>query len=421
MNEKIVLKNPQDLKQHSMNVEIYGKEEVDFDLLSSIKTEGILNPIIVLSDNTILSGTRRVETAKALGMTEVPCIIRTFGSEVEEKIALLSFNKSRVKTYIQEMREIDAYEELRKVKDLPVSHEETAVTHNVSKGTFHRKRQVWNTAKKEAVTEEQKAEKTKAKNLIKKLETDPKYTPSKAYQHLQEYRNSVKVREARKEASEKGGQLQNADFLHLGNFVEVLDPIIPDGTVDAFITDPPYPYGFIDCWRDLGKFAEKKLRPGGWLVAYSGQKHLPTVMSKLSEATGLNYYWTMALYHNGIRQDVWGVELNVMWKPILIYVKPPALKLDIKQRGDYIVSRQEEKVGHEWQQSESSVAELITTFTREGDLILEPFAGSGTTLFVANKMGRRCIGAEIDVDTYNIAKARLIETPEEDEDTKFIF
>jgi DNA modification methylase len=46
-------------------------------------------------------------------------------------------------------------------------------------------------------------------------------------------------------------------------------------------------------------------------------------------------------------------------------------------------------------------------FTLPGDVVLDPFAGSGTTLVVANEKKRVAKGAEIDKQAYNIAKARL--------------
>ena len=401
---QVILKNPNDLKQHPMNVKIYGNEEMDLTLMASIKTEGILNPVVIRPDNVILSGTRRNEIAKKLGI-EVPCIIKSFDSEAEEVMAIISFNRARSKTYIQEMNEVDIYENSRKEQNLPVSNAQTAEAHNASKGTFHRKRQLWETAKKEVKTKQDEAEKQTAKKLIDKLATDPAFTPTKAYDRLLEHRNSEKIRIVREEASEVGGKLEDTEMLYLGDFTKVLD-FIPDGSVDVILTDPPYPIEFIDCWLELGKFAEKKLRPGGWLVAYSGQRNLPLIYSKLAEST-LKYYWQMALYHNGTRQDVWGVTLNVMWKPILVYAKEPVTKIEIPQRGDYLISEKEEKDGHVWQQSESSIRNLLITYSREGDLIVDPFAGSGTTLDVARAMKRKTIGAEIDIDSYNIAKARL--------------
>lgn len=42
---------------------------------------------------------------------------------------------------------------------------------------------------------------------------------------------------------------------------------------------------------------------------------------------------------------------------------------------------------------------FIKLFTVEGDKVLDPFAGSGTTLFVAHRMGRNSVGIEL-VDDY---------------------
>ncbi|KKL46068.1 hypothetical protein LCGC14_2349350 [marine sediment metagenome] len=56
---------------------------------------------------------------------------------------------------------------------------------------------------------------------------------------------------------------------------------------------------------------------------------------------------------------------------------------------------------------EKLVSLLIELSSDEGDMVLDPFAGSGTTLRVAKDMGRNYIGIEIDSNNIKIIKERL--------------
>jgi hypothetical protein len=178
---------------------------------------------------------------------------------------------------------------------------------------------------------------------------------------------------------------------------------IPNGSVDCIITDPPYPYEFIECWGRLSGFAKRVLKPHGFCIAYSGQMYLPEVMQRMSE--NLDYYWTFAVYHEGQTQIINGINLICRWKPVLIFQNGKKKIENTFQ--DYFISEQREKTGHDWQQSQSGVAYLIEMFTKPNDLIMDPFAGSGTTMIVAKQKGRRVKGSEIDEQTYNIARANL--------------
>ena len=199
---------------------------------------------------------------------------------------------------------------------------------------------------------------------------------------------------------------KDTNKIYLGHFADVLD-FIPDESADAIITDPPYSEKYLYLWSALGKFAEKKLKPGGWLVMYSGHKNLPKVLNRLSKTSGLNYYWIMCLYHNGASGSLWHMQLAIRWKPILVYFKKPRAPLPVRNQPDYIVSGKRQKEFHIWQQSENGVGELIRIFTQENDLIIDPFAGGGTTAVVAENMKRKCIAAEIDDETYLKAKKRI--------------
>jgi site-specific DNA-methyltransferase (adenine-specific)/site-specific DNA-methyltransferase (cytosine-N4-specific) len=50
---------------------------------------------------------------------------------------------------------------------------------------------------------------------------------------------------------------------------------------------------------------------------------------------------------------------------------------------------------------------FIKLFTKPGDKVLDPFLGSGTTMFVANRLGRDCVGIEIRSEYYEKIRERL--------------
>lgn len=65
---------------------------------------------------------------------------------------------------------------------------------------------------------------------------------------------------------------------------------------------------------------------------------------------------------------------------------------------------------HGCQMPEQLLGRIIRACSDEGDLVLDPFAGSGTTLVVAKKLGRRHLGFELSTDYAAQARKRLDET-----------
>jgi len=213
------------------------------------------------------------------------------------------------------------------------------------------------------------------------------------------------IKKTKREQKAKEGKNINIEDLEidlrLGDFIKVLDDI-PDGSVDLILTDPPYPIEFIDCWSKLADFAFRKLKKNGFCIAYCGHKNLSESMKRMEL---LDFYWIFSLIHSGNTKLIAFNNICAGWKPILVYQKG-FKKLDDRV-DDVIQGSGRSKKDHDWQQGLDELDYLIDKFSKPGDVIVEPFAGSGTTLISIKKNNRIGIGAEENEDTYNIAKKRI--------------
>lgn len=72
-----------------------------------------------------------------------------------------------------------------------------------------------------------------------------------------------------------------------------------------------------------------------------------------------------------------------------------------------IVPWSKERVEHPTQKPVALMERIITIFSNEGDLILDCFSGSGTTLVAAKKLNRNFIGIEKEKQFYDICCSRL--------------
>ena len=74
---------------------------------------------------------------------------------------------------------------------------------------------------------------------------------------------------------------------------------------------------------------------------------------------------------------------------------------------------------HPTQKPISVLKQLIEIFTDEGDVVIDPCCGSGSTLRAARELNRNSYGFEIDRKIYNEAKTKMLSFNEENQITLF--
>lgn len=68
--------SPTNLKDHPLNTKLYGNGAPPADLVASVKEHGVLQPLLILPDTTVIAGHRRKNAAKVAGANSIPCIVR---------------------------------------------------------------------------------------------------------------------------------------------------------------------------------------------------------------------------------------------------------------------------------------------------------------------------------------------------------
>ena len=191
--------------------------------------------------------------------------------------------------------------------------------------------------------------------------------------------------------------------LHLGDCLEVMKSM-PDKSVDAVITDPPYglniDYGtYVDTQENLSilvsDFIPEARRISNIAAVFSGVQNIQ-VYPKV-DWVGCWFYGTTGNF---------GKFGYNAWQPILLYGKN-----NNRYGMDTIKYSKIEKrfEGHPCSKPVGLMIELIKRYSSEGDTILDPFMGSGTTGVACVQTGRNFIGIEIDPTYFAIAERRIKE------------
>lgn len=199
--------------------------------------------------------------------------------------------------------------------------------------------------------------------------------------------------------------LGNGIEVRHGDFRQVLADV-PDGSVDAIVCDPPYNDEGLPIYSDLAAFAARVLKPGRLLLAYCGKVDLPDHLERLGEH--LSYVWAGAVFQPGRFTIVRSRMIRGRWRPVAIFsagpYRPQRWLMDATiGEGDGAKGPDD----HHWEQTLGPFVRWVEQVTEPGELVVDPFVGSGTTGLACLATGRRFLGCDIDAASVSLTIERL--------------
>jgi ParB family chromosome partitioning protein len=398
------------------------------ELAESIAQVGLLQPIGVRPDGTLVYGYHRLEACKQLGWTEIPAVV-VDGDDRHAELAEISENLVRNELTLLERAEHLArmravYERLypnargvgRPAKNsatVAAFSEWAAAQAGLAQRTI---RHYVHLAESLAPEVRDAIRRTPIANDGAELKSLASLEPSKqrAVAELIASRAVSSVREATRELArrealhrESAGELPTGIAIRHGDFREVLGDL--RGQVDAMITDPPYLSEYIPLYGELAKLAAELLRPHGVLVVMTPHLHLLEVGNRMTQH--LRYRWICTYHMGDTKANVSAAKIATSWKPLLVFTRYDAENLRFVC-SDYFSAAHNTADGvqkelHHWQQSLDGFIQIVERFTEPGELVVDPFLGSGTTAVACLRLGRQFVGCDTDAGAVAIARQRV--------------
>lgn len=218
-----------------------------------------------------------------------------------------------------------------------------------------------------------------------------------------------------------------------GDSISILDNI-DINSVDAIITYPPYNISRDNNFKTMGrtgidfgewdkkfdltswiKKAEPLLKKGGNIIIFNDWKNM-SYITKALEDNGfevkdlIRWKKTNAMPRNRDRRfitdyevAVWAVKKGGKWtfNRLSDTYEIPEIVGGLTPKSEKLNG------GHPTQKPIYVMKWIIERLTNEGDIVLDPFMGSGSTGVACKELDRSFIGIELDETYFNIAKNRI--------------
>ena len=176
-------------------------------------------------------------------------------------------------------------------------------------------------------------------------------------------------------------------------------------SVNLIVTDPPYnlnkDYGtsqdklkfedYLEFSRLWLKEAKRVLKPDGTIYIFMGMKYISYIYTILEQELGMTFNsWITWYYTQGIGKTKGFSPRNVWEFSHMHYCNKNRKK-------------------HPTQKPEGLYERMILASSKENDVVVDPFVGSGTCLRVCQQTNRRGVGIDINPEYIEMTEERLLE------------
>lgn len=402
-------------------------------LAESIGEVGLLNPITISPDKCLRAGWHRLEACKRLGYVTIQAN-ELDGSDLHGELAEIDENLIRNDlTVLEQGEHLTRRDEILrqlglradsgdnrftdrgdKLSPLPKTTADVAAELGMDERTAQRRKQAAKIAPeaREVLRDLPVADNQSELLKIAKLPEQDQgmvarmISDGQAKDVAQAVR-TIKTAAVRERATEIARTTPLPELVQVvtGDFRQAMRDL-PDASAALVFTDPPYDENSVPMYADMAREAARVLVDGGSMLCYVGHYAVGDVINAVS--AHLRFWWTCGVKHEGPSARLPGKWVFVEWKPILWFVKNG--RRDTEYVADMVTSTDvPSKAEHEWQQGIAEASYYIERLTQPGELVVDPFLGSGTTLIAAAKASRVGWGCELDQQRADVARGRIAE------------
>ena len=434
------------------------KQEAVAQLADSINAIGLINPITLDMDNNLIAGAHRIEAFKLLGREAIPAMFKSlYGLEAE--LAEIDENLMRNELHFtdrgdQLLRRKVIYEELHPetkagasqargmneaigndVSEIisPTFTDDTSAKLNVSKRTVEQDIQIAKNLTPEAKEAVRVADIPKT-DALKLARMEPQKQNEIALKLSQGVAATVIDAERAEKAKRKLERIEamKSNAKHDDNFIfgDCLEEMVNiKGRVSCVITDPPYGIDYISNYRVIDNSVDRAIRNDEKEFAFKLWDATCSILfGKMDDNAHLYCFtsWKVFAEFKEITEKYFYVRNCLIWEKnnwsmgdldgnyaeqyeMIIFATKGNKKLNGRRDTNVLHFDRvaNSALLHSCEKPIPLIEFLLDKSTVEGDLVVDPFAGSGAILKACKNKSRNYWGCECDKDNYGIALGRL--------------